>query len=198
MPGFEFGINLTIPYATLRDLARDQLTGREVEVRDGVIIRIDDLNLRPHEDRVEVTLRFAVTRMKRLPLKPEGQVVLLGDPVYDPDTRRLAIQRLELAVETEHKVLKAADKLLHRPLERRLEKALDFSLDEPLERLAENLTDLPFGDRGHIRCEFAQLHPRRIEANVAGIEVAIDVVGRGEVSLDLGPRVNARKDRAAG
>ncbi len=194
MPGFEFGINVTIPYATLRDLARDQLTGREVEVRDGVVIRIDDLDLRSHEDRVEVTVRFAVTRMMKLPLKPEGQVVLLGDPVYDPETRRLAIQRLELAVETEHRVLKAADKLLHRPLKNRLEKALDFSLEEPLDRLADSLTDVPIGDRGHIRLEFTRLTPRRIAADPAGIEVAIDVVGRGAVDLDLGPRVNARED----
>jgi hypothetical protein len=198
VPGFEFGLNLTIPYPTLRDLARDQLVDREVEVRDGVIIRIDDLDLEPREDRVQVTVRFAVTRMMKLPLKPEGQVVLLGDPVYDPDTRRLAIKRLELAVETEHKVLKAADKLLHRPLENRLEKALDFALDEHLDRLAENLGDVPVGDRGHIRLEFTQLTPRKIAADAEGIEVAIDVVGRGAIDLDLGPRVNARADSATG
>lgn len=194
MPGFEFGIHVTIPYATLRDLARDQLSGREVEVRDGVIIRIDDLDLRPREDRVEVTVRFTVTRMMKLPLKPEGQVVLLGDPVYDPAARRVSIQRLELAVETEHRVLEAAHKLLHRPLESRLEKALDFSLVEPLDRLADSLTDVPFGDRGRIRLEFTQLEPRRIAADAAGIEVAIDVVGRGAVDLDLGSRVKARED----
>jgi hypothetical protein len=195
MPGFEFGINLTITYATLRDLARDQLLGREVEVRDGVIIRIDDLDLRPRDDRVEVTVRFAVTRMMKLPLKPEGQVVLLGDPAYDPDTRHLSIQRLELAVETEHKVLKAADKLLHRTLEKRLEKALDFSLEEHLDRLGENLGDVPIGDLGHIRLEFTRLEPRRIEADTDGIEVAIDVVGRGTIDLDLGRRVNQREAR---
>ena len=46
---FAFGLNLTIPYPTLRDLARDQLMDREVEVRDGVIIRIDDLDLEPRK-----------------------------------------------------------------------------------------------------------------------------------------------------
>jgi hypothetical protein len=198
VPGFEFGLNVTIPYETLRDLARDQLTDREVEVRDGVIIRIDDLDLRRHEDRVEVTVRFAVTRMMKLPLKPEGQVVLLGAPVYDPETRRLAIQRLELAVETEHRMLRAADKLLHRPLQNRLEKALDFSLEEPLDRLAANLDDVPFGDRGHIHLEFTRLTPRHIAADDTGIEVAIDVVGSGAVDLDLGPRVNAREAAAEG
>jgi len=96
VPGFDIGVTVNLSYATLRDLARDQLVGRDLEVAGDVVIRLDDLDLRPRDGRIEVGVDFAVTRLKRLPLKPQGHLTLIGDPHYDPDRRELPASLLVL------------------------------------------------------------------------------------------------------
>ena len=113
---------------------------------------------------------------------------LVGEPVSEvvADARR----DLELDVETEHRLLKTVDKLLHGPILRRLESALDVPLDAHLARAetlaAEKLSDVRLGDRGRLSCTVTELRPRDIAITDDGLAVHVDVTGEGEVQLELG------------
>jgi len=192
VPSLEFGVTVTIPHETLRDLARDQLAGREMALRDGVAIRVDDIELAPRGDRLAATLQFAVTRLKKLPLKPAGRLVVVGDPRVDPATRRLVIGDLALDVESGHLLLKATDRVLHRTLLSALESALDIPLDGPLRRteafLNEKLRDLRLGDRGRMTWTVTELRPRAITVTPGDLEATVDVLGHGDLQLELSAR----------
>lgn len=91
MSGLDFGISVNVPYATLRDIARDKLLERDLEIRPRMSVRIRDLELRGQEDKVLVTVQFEVSSFSNLLMKPEGRLVLLGSPHYDPVARCLSI-----------------------------------------------------------------------------------------------------------
>lgn len=187
MSGFIFGLTVNVPYTTVRDLARDYLAGRDLEIRPELAIRIDDLDLQQRGDRLEVTVGFVVTQLKGWPLKPAGRLVILGDPYLDPARRRLSIRNLELVVETDQMLVKVADKLLRPALLDYLAEALDFSIDDLLTPLVARTRDLQLGDHGYLRWQFTELELREVRADREGLGFHLGAEGHGVVRLIRDP-----------
>lgn len=178
--GFHLELRADIGLDEANRLLNQQLAGKPFDA-GGRTVLIEKLRLYGHGEKavLGVTLKQPI----------EGEIYLLGKPVFDPEKNQFSLTQVEYSLATSSWLASAADWMLGSSFREKIEEKARIRFDEDLAGQLNELRDLKF-DLGRgviVRAQVDRVRPRGLYFTQQDIKALLRVDGRLAVDYGVQP-----------
>jgi hypothetical protein len=179
--GFHLELRADVGLEEANRMLNQQLAGKPFDA-NGRTVLIEKLRLYGNGDKavLGVTLKQPI----------EGEIYLLGKPVFDLEKNQLALTEVEYSLATSSWLASVADWMLGGSFREKIEEKARVKFDEDLAGTLKKLRDLRF-DLGHgavVRAGVERVRPRGIFFTQNDLKVLVLVDGKLAVDYGLSPQ----------